>query len=262
MFEPNVIAAATACAVVWLWAWHRFLPRPEGREIDFEFIERPPAWLVFVGFSLFVMVPSFTAVGFGVTKDLPKEELVRRMLAASLASGPIIVFGVFLAMRAAGLPWWMIGVTKQGWKSAVVEGVRVCIEWLPIVVCINVLVREIFKDERQINTVEEVLLNHPPLDLALLASAAVLIRAPILEELMFRGLFQSWFNTLTAWPAILSAAIVFAAVHSSAWPDPIPLVLVGVMLGLAFQRTRNLLAPVVAHATFNGVMTVVALFHG
>ena len=262
MNEPTTVALATAGAVAWLWAWHQFAPRPEDRQLDFEFIERPPAWLVFVSFSLFVMVPTLVALGIGIPKDLADEDKVRRMLAASVASGPIVVAGVLLSMSAARLPWWMIGITRQGWRSATVEGFRVVWEWLPLVVCVNVLVRMVFpKEVEQINSVEKVLLAQPPLDLALWAAAAAVLRAPIVEELVFRGLFQSWFNMFTAWPAILSASIVFAAVHSSAWPDPIPLVLVGVMLGLAFQRTRNLLAPIVAHALFNGVMTAVALLY-
>jgi membrane protease YdiL (CAAX protease family) len=53
--------------------------------------------------------------------------------------------------------------------------------------------------------------------------------------------------------ALLGSAMLFAVVHSAAWPSPIPLFLLGLALGWLAQRTQSLLGPIVMHACFNAV---------
>ena len=219
--------------------------------------------LALFGFIVFLLAQPLVAVAIGLRTDLPKEELGRLGLYSSVLSGPIVVLAILAAASSLQSPWWSIGLRSDNLRHAIVEGFRVCVEWMPLVLCVNTLVRELIpKQEGQTNLLEELLLNNPSSEIVWLAIAAASIRAPIVEELVFRGLFQSWFNVFTAWPGILCAAIVFAGVHSAAWPDPIPLVLVGIMFGLAFQRTRNLAASIVAHSVFNSAMIVVALTKG
>lgn len=62
-----------------------------------------------------------------------------------------------------------------------------------------------------------------------------------------------------ALPVVLSSAL-FAAVHASVWPSPIPLFVLGLILGYVYWRTHRLLPCIVAHALFNGAsLTVVTL---
>jgi membrane protease YdiL (CAAX protease family) len=261
------VLGATVGALLWLLAWQRFLPRPPERALHEEFEERPSASLLFAALALFLIVPVPFVNALGLRPEtagamsFPERMVIG--LAASVLSGPVVVLLVLVTASIQRTPFWIIGLTRRGLLPALVEGFRCWWEWLPLVACVNTLVRlTTAKQSGQTNPVEYVLLNHPPPEIAWWAAAAAVIRAPIVEELVFRGLFQTWFNVFTAWPGILCASIVFAAVHSSAWPDPIPLVLVGMMLGVAYQRTRNLLAPVFAHALFNGVMTILALTVG
>jgi membrane protease YdiL (CAAX protease family) len=273
MRELIQLTLSTFCAGLWLWAWQRYVPRPPDRTIEEQFEHRPPGSLVFLSFVLFLTTPLLFVLPMQTPKpegELTAEQTIQRKeenlkisFIATLASAPIIVAGVLAAAKAQFVPWWTFGIQRGGLKSAAIEGFRVCWEWLPLVVCVNALARTALnKAPEQVNPVEEILLGKYGVDIQVLAAAAAVLRAPIIEELVFRGMFQTWFNIFTAWPGMLCASILFAAVHSSAWPDPLPLVLVGIMLGLAYQRTRNLLAPMIAHAIFNGVMTVFALVKG
>ena len=53
--------------------------------------------------------------------------------------------------------------------------------------------------------------------------------------------------------ALYGNGLLFAALHGSIWPTPIPLFLLGVGLAWLAYRTQSLVGPLVAHALFNGV---------
>lgn len=52
--------------------------------------------------------------------------------------------------------------------------------------------------------------------------------------------------------AILGSAMLFASMHG-AWPSPIPLFLLGLVLGWLTHRTQSLVGPILLHACFNAV---------
>ena len=54
-------------------------------------------------------------------------------------------------------------------------------------------------------------------------------------------------------------SILFAGLHYSVWPTPVPIFFLSLVLGLLYQRTGSLLAPVALHMTFNGVSTLLML---
>ena len=87
-----------------------------------------------------------------------------------------------------------------------------------------------------------------------------LVVAPAFEEFFFRGFaypaLKQRFGTVRAL-AIVSAA--FAASHLHA-PSFVPLFVLAIGLGLAYELTGSLLCPVTMHAVFNGVM-VARLFY-
>jgi membrane protease YdiL (CAAX protease family) len=56
-------------------------------------------------------------------------------------------------------------------------------------------------------------------------------------------------------PNIL-ASLIFAGVHFPQWPAPVPIFFLSLALGVLYQRTGSLAAPITLHAMFNGVSTV------
>ena len=65
--------------------------------------------------------------------------------------------------------------------------------------------------------------------------------------------------------AILVSALVFALMHRSHGPDPIPLFLLAVALGYVFSRTGRVLPCIVAHALLNATTIAtlaISIFYG
>jgi membrane protease YdiL (CAAX protease family) len=58
-------------------------------------------------------------------------------------------------------------------------------------------------------------------------------------------------------PAIFGSSVLWAVFHSSVWPSPIPLFLLGLGLGWLAYRTQSLVAPLLVHMLFNGVAFLV-----
>ncbi|HMC51320.1 MAG TPA: CPBP family intramembrane glutamic endopeptidase [Acidimicrobiales bacterium] len=88
----------------------------------------------------------------------------------------------------------------------------------------------------------------------------VVVGAPVVEELFFRGLLQ---RSLAGWvgpgPAIGMAAVSFGLAHGEA-VQLVALIAFGVVLGLLAQRSGRLGPGIVAHAAFNGAtIAVIAL---
>jgi membrane protease YdiL (CAAX protease family) len=93
--------------------------------------------------------------------------------------------------------------------------------------------------------------------------AAVVVGAPVAEELAFRGFLQTGVLRATgrAWPAILISSAVFTLVHGLAPYAMATIFVLSVCLGVAYERTRSLAVPIVMHAAFNAgnVLLAVAL---
>ncbi|NEP19511.1 MAG: CPBP family intramembrane metalloprotease, partial [Leptolyngbya sp. SIO4C1] len=85
------------------------------------------------------------------------------------------------------------------------------------------------------------------------------IAAPLFEEVLFRGfLLPSLTRYLPVWGAIGLSSLIFATAHLS-FSEILPLTVLGAALGFIYTRSRNLLAPILLHSTWNSV-TMLGLF--
>jgi membrane protease YdiL (CAAX protease family) len=86
----------------------------------------------------------------------------------------------------------------------------------------------------------------------ILLFAAVAVIAPLLEEILFRGLLQnSLSKRLPVWAAIALSALVFGAMHMDFYAMP-PLVLMGAIFGVIYHLTGSLRVTIVLHMINNG----------
>jgi membrane protease YdiL (CAAX protease family) len=92
----------------------------------------------------------------------------------------------------------------------------------------------------------------------ILINAAVV--APVFEEMMFRGLFQTMIRSIIVkpWISISLSSIIFTAVHINAshWPA---LLVLAFTLGYAYEKSGSLLRPIIIHAIFNAAAIIAVM---
>lgn len=95
---------------------------------------------------------------------------------------------------------------------------------------------------------------------------AVVLIAPIAEEIFFRGfVLQAFWWRLGRWPGALLSAALFAVLHGYVLIIP-SIFALGVILAVVFQRRLSLVAAITAHGVFNAVgfslyLTTLHVFH-
>lgn len=92
----------------------------------------------------------------------------------------------------------------------------------------------------------------------------VIVLAPIVEEIIYRGLLQSAAVSALKkpWLGILASSAVFAGVHYAAVPPHAlaNLFVLGVAMGIAYERTKSLGVPIIMHIGFNAANVGLALW--
>jgi hypothetical protein len=79
------------------------------------------------------------------------------------------------------------------------------------------------------------------------------VAAPLFEEFIFRGLiFGGMRRSLGFLPSALASAAIFAVVHPPV--SFVPVLALGILAALAYERTGLLLAPMLAHGIYNAVV--------
>ena len=114
------------------------------------------------------------------------------------------------------------------------------------------------------------ILGHPVLDpsAALLASEGsigalilgflvIVVAAPVVEELVFRGFLAESLRRKGMWAAVVLSAAAFSLAHLSLIQFRYYLIM-GMVFGFVYWR-RGLIGSIAAHAAFNGVIMVVAI---
>lgn len=85
------------------------------------------------------------------------------------------------------------------------------------------------------------------------------VLAPVLEEMLFRGvILRSFLNQYSKWVAIVSSAALFGFAHMNIYQFVVGMIL-GIIAGWLYERTRSLLPCIGLHAAYNGTLTMIDL---
>lgn len=104
-----------------------------------------------------------------------------------------------------------------------------------------------------------VILENKQWSLRLLMIFFATILTPIFEELIFRGLLQTYLRDLdySPWQSIFIASIIFSILHPLMHLPA--LLILSVCMGYAYERSGSLLRPIFIHLFFNAAIIAFAL---
>ena len=90
------------------------------------------------------------------------------------------------------------------------------------------------------------------------AVLAVCVMAPLLEEMLFRGIvLRGFLQRYPRWQAIFMSALLFGAAHMNIYQFVVGFVM-GTVLAWLYERTRSLIPCIALHATYNTTTLLLA----
>lgn len=130
---------------------------------------------------------------------------------------------------------------------------------LPLMLTVAVVNQRIWQGQGGSNPLLQTVLEaQDPVALSLFFFTAA-IAAPLFEEFLFRGfLLPSLTRYMPMGGAIVLSSFIFAVAHLSL-SEILPLMTLGIILGVVYTRSRNLLSPMLLHSAWNSI-TMLGLF--
>ena len=282
MDESSVEAVATSQELVWaqivigliaiglfVWRrWYRLNSAPS----------RPVAFSPIEGLVLCMVMFSIAALGalaankiFNIVPPdegsvLALEDLAKSSAGAYVAQGLVALVFAWLVIKAGK------AATNKSWpiSKAVLLGVGGLIVFLPIVGLVGFISGQISQllTGNPPNTISHTTLNlliESPRDVAFFTmSALVLIGAPLMEEILYRGILQEIAIRLGLgrWQAIVVVSVIFASMHLGAADNSsLPtLFVLSLGFGWVYEKSGRLWAPIVMHSLFNLTNILLATF--
>ena len=183
---------------------------------------------------------------------------------------PVVVFILVQSWRRSDEGWRGLGITRF---SPIRDGFIGLAAFMAAVwICFGLgstitLVVKLFQSsvpEIGHSVLNDMFTSDSMLAVVIISISAVLI-APVVEEIIYRGLLQSSLMAMVGqqrrWTVIIVGALIFAAVHAAvAEPVALPtLFVLGVILGWVYERTGSLWPCVGVHAGFNAINIGVVL---
>ncbi|MBD2665259.1 CPBP family intramembrane glutamic endopeptidase [Richelia sinica] len=130
---------------------------------------------------------------------------------------------------------------------------------LPIVVIVSLINQQLWRGQGGSNPLLQLALESRDFVALGIFFFTAAIAAPLFEEFLFRGfLLPSLTRYIPVWAAILASSVLFAVAHLSL-SEILPLTALGIVLGLVYTRSRNLLSSMLLHSLWNSG-TLLSLF--
>ena len=130
---------------------------------------------------------------------------------------------------------------------------------LPIVLLVSLINQKLWHGLGGSNPLLELVLKSQDSLALMMFFFTAAIAAPLFEEILFRGfLLPSLTRYLPVWGSIIISSLLFAVAHFSL-SEILPLTSLGIVLGVVYTRSRNLLAPMLLHSLWNSG-TLLSLF--
>ncbi len=188
----------------------------------------------------------------------------------SLRSKAIYILISYLLMAIGGIsvlyisikPFFPLSQKLFNFKifsNWIIWGVGGYLVALPLVLIISLLNDNFWGGQGGSNPLLSLVLENQDLVALAIFYSTAAIAAPFYEEIIFRGfLLPSLTRYISPWAAIGVSSLIFAAAHLNV-SEILPLTTLGIILGVVYTRSRNLLSSILMHSLWN-TGTLLSLF--
>src|SRR5271166_1644763 len=123
-----------------------------------------------------------------------EQSLAELMFQSAVSNGLLLVLVPAFVRLTSGAGLADLGLHRQEWPRQMGIGVRAAMLMTPPVCAIQFLTVQIWHS--QAHPVEQMVLEKLTVGVAILAVLSTMVLAPLIEELLFRGIFQRWLGRL------------------------------------------------------------------
>ena len=179
-----------------------------------------------------------------------------RFIVASLMQAGILIFGVFLFALTRGSRFKDLGLTTRNLFSNVIKGIVGGISLLLLIVVVGIIMQLIFPQTPEPQPFENIVRQAQGVRNLVIIFLAGSVLAPLSEELFFRGFIYPLIRFRWGiWPGIIITSLFFGSMHFDLF-RMIPLTFGGIGLAWLYEKSGSLITPMVAHAVWNTIMTL------
>lgn len=235
--------------------WRRPPPRPLPDEIPWGLLDVTITALA--GMSLLPLLVALFPPFQG------EEGMETALLVTTVWQGVSVLIILTWLHHVRGAGTTDLGLRREGWRHSALWGPLLFLGCLPLyygTACVSLLLHLLLTGSAPADHPVAPFLTDPETGRSAFVVTILLAVgvAPILEEIFFRGfLYPALRNLGGPLLAILVVSGLFAAVH------PIghfyPLLLLGAVLAYAYERTGNLVGPILIHSLYNGIQLLLLL---
>ena len=166
-------------------------------------------------------------------------------------------------LKLEGIGWSDGFGLKRNWLLSLGLGAGVTLVVAPVVMSFQGLIAKLLTPKNEAPKVQEVVRvieQTVQADHLFFYGFMAIVLAPVMEELLFRGVFYPTIKT-RGYPrvALWGTSVMFAVVHYNLLTI-LPLTLLALVLVWLYERTGNLMAPIAAHSCFNAINFAMLVF--
>ncbi len=188
----------------------------------------------------------------------------------SLRAKAFYVLGTYVTMSLGGIGVLYLSIKPffplpkdwfnfNGLSRWFIWGIGGYLVALPSVVIISLINQNIWDGQGGSNPLLSLALEGQDIVVLAIFYFTAAIAAPFYEEIMFRGfLLPSLTRYFPLWGAIGISSLIFAVAHLNL-SEVLPLTVLGIVLGIVYTRSRNLLSSMLLHSLWNSG-TLISLF--
>ena len=213
----------------------------------------PP--LILIAIQIIVMVIAGLIVGISLAVDgaaiYGADEIMEEIIRLAAEHSMMILLATNIVCFAVFLPIWLKTRKYHEIRQNERPGV-ICLLILGLFAAFNIVQMMVF-------ALTDVMKYFPSYDGAIevfetgplaVQLLAIGIAAPIVEELVFRGILMSRMRWLPVWASVFIQGVLFGAVHLNIFQGLYAFV-AGILLGLIYIKFQSIIVVIIGHMAYN-----------